>query len=123
MRTYRRFIFREDKEKVICFLKEQNVKFEQKFEDDLIALYLYDDNLDYQRVASLLVKFDMYPVNYIYTEYTQQEIDEAEWLVIHSLWHNGYPQPTKNHGYINNTYDSSNACTSCHLGKWIVNTY
>jgi hypothetical protein len=51
------------------------------------------------------------------TEFSKQEIAEADWLELTPDWHHGYPQPDEGHfGYLRATYDLSGYCAKCGSG-------
>jgi len=52
----------------------------------------------------------------ISNSFTSDELDSAEWLVMHALGHHGYPQPDDNFGYKEATYDLSDYCATCGIG-------
>jgi ribosomal protein L37E len=50
-------------------------------------------------------------------EFSDDEVCAAAWLRI-AAWHHGYPQPDDlNDGYLEATYDLSNACSACGSGR------
>jgi hypothetical protein len=56
------------------------------------------------------------PVDLVRTEWTTSEIDAADWLTLRPDWHHGYPQPEEGFGYLDATYDRSDACDACAIG-------
>lgn len=50
------------------------------------------------------------------TYYTKQELSEAAWLTMRSLWRCGYPQPEDGPGYESVTYSMDGYCSSCGSG-------
>jgi hypothetical protein len=50
------------------------------------------------------------------TIYTEEELNAAEYLDVVALGHHGYPQPEKNAGYVQQTYDTHDHCTTCGIG-------
>ena len=48
--------------------------------------------------------------------FTDDELDAAEWLDVMALGHHGYPQPEKDLGYIEQTYDTATHCSECGIG-------
>ncbi len=51
------------------------------------------------------------------TSFSKQEIDSARWLEI-AAWHHGYPQPKEGtFGFREATYDLSDWCRSCDIGR------
>jgi hypothetical protein len=51
------------------------------------------------------------------TKFTRAEIRNAPYMDITPSWHHGYPQPDGDHGWREVTYDLSNWCEHCDLGK------
>jgi hypothetical protein len=51
------------------------------------------------------------------TEFTKNELDSASWLEL-GAWHHGYPQPDEDvFGYRQATYDLTDWCGACGIGK------
>jgi len=116
MKIGRRFVFLTRNTKIVKFLKGHNVEFDTV--EDLGAFNIYEDNKKFNDIANFFEKQGK-PLNVInaWCEYTAQEIDEAEWLIASSTWHNGYPQPSDNWDYLHTTYDSSKCCNSCYRDR------
>lgn len=49
------------------------------------------------------------------TEFTVGEVLAAQWLHV-GAWHNGYPMPDDDFGYLDLTYDLSEYCERCGIG-------
>ena len=57
-------------------------------------------------------------VDIVSTAFSPEELDSAGWLELVSDWHHGYPQPDdENFGYLSATYDLSDYCRACGIGK------
>jgi len=52
----------------------------------------------------------------VYPEFTPRELDSAQWLRL-TAWDNGFPQPQEDLKFFEATFDLTNACSSCRLGK------
>jgi hypothetical protein len=50
------------------------------------------------------------------TEFSNAEIESAEWLRMRGEWHHGYPLPREELGYLIATYDLSEYCMECGVG-------
>ena len=112
MRIYQRFTFREDNKKVMDFIDAQNIQLEFKVGGMINAIGIYEDDPKYRFIIDSLANLDLHPSS-AHTRYTQQEMDEAEWLTIATRWENGYPQPSppsNRQKYYTETYDASNFC-------------
>jgi len=119
MRIRRRFTFTEKDKKIIAFLKKQKLEFNLDSGNDIIRygtgdVFVYEDDERFNETAAFFERHGQ-PLNltFAWCEYTEQEIDEAEWLMINA-WHNGYPQPSDNMGYLHTTYESSKCCNVCY---------
>lgn len=49
-------------------------------------------------------------------------MDTSQWFSL-STGQFGYPQPEDDFGYLNQTYDMTNACSTCHIGLKQVNEF
>jgi len=50
------------------------------------------------------------------TTFTRQELLQAPWHEMVPAWHQGYPQPEDDFGYLAATYDLSGYCRECGIG-------
>lgn len=57
------------------------------------------------------------PVDVVRTEWTDAEIAAADWLALRPDWHHGYPQPEEGFRYLDVTYDRTDACDACGMGR------
>ena len=48
--------------------------------------------------------------------FTKNELNQAKWLTIRSVWLNVYPYPRDNMEYLYNIYNTSNICEICRKG-------
>jgi hypothetical protein len=56
-------------------------------------------------------------VDFVTTEFSDQELAAARWLTLNPSWHQGYPQPdVGKFGYLEATYDLSAYCAQCGCG-------
>ncbi|MBD1547458.1 hypothetical protein [Roseibium aggregatum] len=53
----------------------------------------------------------------ITTKFSEEEISNSEYLAVEPTWHNGYPQPDGDFGYLEKTYDLKEYCCKCGQGK------
>jgi len=56
------------------------------------------------------------PIHQTFNEFTKAEIRRAEWLMLGSTGHFGYPQPEDGFGYLEATYDTTHYCRRCGIG-------
>jgi hypothetical protein len=85
--------------------------------DPLVAFDLPEDHVHWDAIRQLLVEQWHPAESIVWTEFTREETAAAGWLFI-AAWHHGYPQPDdENNGYLEATYDLSNACAACGSGR------
>lgn len=51
------------------------------------------------------------------TTFDEAELDSADHLEFAVDWHNGYPQPESSFGYLRETFDLTDYCEACGIGK------
>ncbi|MBK8238024.1 MAG: hypothetical protein IPK74_21055 [Deltaproteobacteria bacterium] len=87
------------------------------FGDPLVGFDLAEDHPHWEEICRLLAGQWEPGTTLMRTEFTEQEVATAGWLEI-GAWHHGYPQPDEqNNGYLDATYDLSNACSKCLSGR------
>ncbi len=81
-----------------------------------VAFDVAEDQPSWPLVRVLLQRWEV-SEGQIRTEFSKNEIDAAPWLEI-GAWHHGYPQPDEDvFGYREMTYDLSDWCEQCGIGK------
>lgn len=83
--------------------------------DPLLAFDVDESHRNWRSLAALFQGWRASDV--VRTEFTKREYHAAYWLEI-GAWHHGYPQPDEDvFGYRQATYDLTNWCESCGIGK------
>jgi hypothetical protein len=80
----------------------------------LIAFEVTEDDPRWNDVLTVLgerKKLDL-----VWTEFSPVELNAATFLVMHAKSPIGYPQPEKQLGYLDATYDLTNRCVRCGVG-------
>jgi len=81
-----------------------------------VAFDIAEDHPNWEQVRTLLQHWDI-SEGHVRTEFSKQEISDADWLEI-GAWHHGYPQPDEDvFGYRQVTYDLTDWCEQCGAGK------
>jgi hypothetical protein len=84
--------------------------------DPFIAFDIREDDPVWPPLRSLLHRWGRSEGN-VSTSFTKKELDSARWLEL-GAWHHGYPQPDEDvFGYRQATYDLTDWCGSCGIGK------
>jgi len=60
---------------------------------------------------------DIGGVDFLTTEFTRSELDDAKYFAMSCSRHQGYPQPENDLGYVDLVYDTSSCCKACSGGK------
>jgi hypothetical protein len=79
-----------------------------------IEFCLYEDNPNFNDAKKEVDKYGINPQ--IGTYYEKGDIDKAEWFII-STGEYQYPQPEKDFGYLRATFNLSQYCSLCGIGK------
>lgn len=82
--------------------------------EGFITLEINEEDSRWQAMSSFAKKNKFADI--VETKFTNSELFEAEWLVMEPTWHNGYPLPDDDFGYLNVTYDLSSYCSECGIG-------
>lgn len=81
-----------------------------------IAFDIGEDDPRWPALRSLLHRWGCSEGN-VSTRFTKEELGSARWLEI-GAWHHGYPQPDEEvFGYLQATYDLTDWCRLCGMGK------
>lgn len=97
--------------------KELGIELELGF-----SSFKIEENSDaWSQVKELVNKYDA--VDTASTKFTKQELDSSGLLALNSTWHCGYPEPSQDFGYLSETYDLSNYCQECGVGKLQMNSF
>jgi hypothetical protein len=74
-----------------------------------------EEHHNWPRLRALFRQWDV--SDFPSTEFSTKEINAARWVTL-GAWHHGYPQPRElDFGYLEATYDLSDYCSECGVGK------
>ena len=91
MRYEYRAVFRLDKKIVISFLKKHNINYEKDELTKLCVLYYYNDDPLFTKIQKIIDKHHVF--YQVSTIYSAQEMNDADWFNVRSVWLNDYPYP------------------------------
>jgi len=74
-----------------------------------------EDGPLWESVQPLLEKYPL--VDIPFTKFTDSELGDAKYLMMGPSWHHGYPQPEDDFGYKQMTFDLTDCCKPCGIGK------
>ena len=83
-------------------------------DEEIEVLYVDESDKNLQFIEATLKASDITP--FIETEFTKNEILQANACNIYSNWHNGYPEPSDDFGYLEETFDLKDYCEECGCG-------
>lgn len=82
----------------------------------LVTFIVAEDHPNWPLLRELFVRWDVY--DQPGTVFSEEDFQAACWLELRPGWLNGYPQPDDGHfGYLEATYDLSNSCGTCGVGR------
>lgn len=96
-----------------AYLYHENIPHENPF-SSTIVLDILDDDPHWPAVSAFVEQHGLLCLSE--TSFTKKELAQAEWLTVRSKWHNGYPLPDGDRGYLRITYRSDDCCAECGVG-------
>ena len=99
-------------------LREVGVKVEESSSSlvKLVAFDIEESNSAWPIVESLIKKWNMGDV--VITKFTMSELKKANSLRMLTNWHDGYPQPDDDFGYLSASFNLTEFCDKCGIGKY-----
>lgn len=82
---------------------------------DEINIFRIEENEIYFKIEQLLKQWNAWIVRY--TDFSNEDILSARYYVFKGMHTCGYPKPDHNFGYLNLTYDLTDYCEECGVGK------
>jgi hypothetical protein len=80
----------------------------------LVSFDVEEGEASWPKVKTLIDEWK--PADFVRTEFSRSELEGASFLQLFAM-HKGYPQPADDFGYLNATYDLSDYCQACGIGK------
>lgn len=80
----------------------------------LATFEVSEEQSHWSRIRDLIAEWQC--LDLVRTEFTEAELEAAEYLRLVAEWHFGYPQPKNGFGYLAATYDLSDYCKVCGTG-------
>ena len=98
----------------IAYMRRQGVQVKEGT-TAISSARIEDDDVYYDVKNRFERKYNGF-LEFLYYEYTREEILSAPYcLLVRTLHFAGYPRPLNS--YMSKTFDMSNACPSCHMGR------
>jgi hypothetical protein len=102
-------------------LNKYSIKYDFEEDDTVLGLknsiifFIYEDMKDFDKVQHELKPFEILPM--IYTDWDKKDMENAEWYEIYTGEYQ-YPLPDDDDfGYLEQTFDLTNYCPLCGIGK------
>lgn len=86
-----------------------------ELQSGFVSFKIDEDDSRWPSVQALASKFKA--VDTASTSFTANELNSARYLAVVPNWHNGYPAPTNDAGYLAATFDLIDYCKVCGIGK------
>lgn len=75
-----------------------------------------DDHPQFEQLIEKLLQWGKLVPGRAYLDFDREEVDGAQYLLLNMMEH-GYPQPSGDFGYLKITYDLSDYCEECGIGR------
>lgn len=103
---------KEDAKDLVMYLKNNKLTFEEG--NILSTVCVNEDSEHWDFIDKQISKRDLFYTTEMF--FSPEELSEAKWLSVYSERRVGYPQPEKNFGYQEITYNSDSYCDHCGAG-------
>lgn len=88
----------------------------------LLIFYIAESDPAWEQLCELIPRWnvedgkDPNDLGWVGTKFSKKDLEAASFLQIFA-WHHGYPMPDDDFGYLKATYDLTDYCTECGIGK------
>ena len=110
MEINKKVAFDEDDKTLINYLQKHNISFDEEY--NILEMYESDPHWEY--IEKYVQKARLSVLSE--TIFTKEELQNAEWMCVRSVWHYDYPQPFDNREYETVTYTRKHKCQECGQG-------
>lgn len=93
----------------VAILEKFGVKVEKGYDS-----FILEENEVYNNLRPYLDKWNVR--NDTISQFSNQDLNNANRLILRDVWANGYPMPEDDGGYRKLTYDDTDYCTECGIG-------
>jgi hypothetical protein len=80
----------------------------------MVSVELTEDDPRWPAVAALCGQFRVFDA--VSTQFTEDELDRAQWLGMVATGLHGYPEPSENGGFLHATFELTDYCRACGAG-------
>lgn len=105
----------ENKRNIKIQKKLDELKIRYKNVGNLIIFDIFEDQVAWNEISQFVVKYNMSDM--VEIVYSKKEIENADWVRIRSKWYWDYPLPDQDMGFKKITYDLTDYCDECGIGK------
>lgn len=104
---------------LIRYLQKHNITYDKG--DTVSALDIYESNPHWTFIEKYAQKNDLFCLSE--AVFSKEELKNAEWMEVRSVWHYSYPQPEDDFGYETITYTRQHHCRECGQGLEQVDSF
>ncbi len=81
----------------------------------ILNFQIFENDPFWPEVYELCAQYN--PVDIVNTTFSISELKQAEYLILCPSWHHGYPMPDDDFGFLNVTFDITDYCVKCGMGR------
>ncbi len=110
-------IFSNGNQGLKYFLDREGIKHDHEVSilGETVVLLIAESDVQWPKLAKYLTK-DEDLVHTIELHFSKEDVREAEYCELGTTGHFGFPQPERDFGYLNVTYDPAKGCRACGIG-------
>ncbi len=105
----------------LTFPKENHIEAQLarigiKSRDSIILNFqIFEHDTLWPKISELCAQYN--PVDIVKTTFSRSELKQADHLLLIPSWHHGYPMLDDDFGFLNITFDTTDYCTVCGIGR------
>lgn len=103
------------------YVREHNIPATHKDDEHIASFELYSSDPRWPWIAAYLEKKNLRCVSD--TIFTKEELLNAQWMRVRSIWRTGYPEPMDGYQYTSITYSRDNYCEECGIGLKQIDSF
>lgn len=103
------------------YIQSHNIPVNGREDEHVASIDMYSSNLHWPNIEAILKKNKGHWQSD--TIFTKDELAQAQWMRVRTIWRTGYPQPMNGFGYQTITYTRDHYCDKCGIGLEQVDAF
>ena len=114
MKIKKHIVMLKDRDyKLRDYIKNNHIPHEEV--DHIVVIDIYTDSEHWPWIQKYMESHSVFCTSG--TEFSKEELQEAQWMSVRSRWLYDYPQPSDDYAYEDITYMRSMICPECSVGR------